>query len=393
MKKIAMMICFVFLMSGCGTQKELNELALILALGVDAYDDSGYEVTLQIADPSEIISITGATSGTTSIPIVNYTGVGPTFIEALEDAAKQVSRSTFYTHVALIVIGQDLAERGVFPLMDILEREPEIRENIPIVVGNHTSAFKVLNSLTMINKLPAYSIKGKLKMNEEGFGNTMTVSIKEFLLKKVSEEGYPIVSGVKTPDYTEKTSQKVNLEQAAPKSSLVSGLAVFDQEGKFLYWLEEEHKRSVLFLENRIQQTFIMVPCDDENSTAIKVTYAKAKKKASMKGDHIKLSVNIKAEAEIDGLGCENQKMNKKRTITDFEKELEGLIEQEILASIKEAQDRQTDIYGFGETIYRQNPDQWKKLKGEWEELFSGADVDVHAEAEIKRTGNITNTN
>ncbi|TDL80934.1 Ger(x)C family spore germination protein [Peribacillus frigoritolerans] len=393
MKKIALMICFFLLMSGCGTQKELNELALILALGVDVHDDSGYQVTLQIADPSEIISITGATSGTTSIPIVNYTGVGPTFIDALGDAAKQVSRSTFYTHVALIVIGQDLAERGIFPLLDILEREPEIRENIPIVIGNQASAFQVLNSLTMINKLPAFSIKGKLKMNEESFGNTMTVSIKEFLIKKDSEEGYPIVSGVKTPDYTEKTSQKVNLEQAAPKSSLVSGLAVFDQEGKFLYWLEEEQKRSVLFLENRIQQTFITVPCDDENSTTIKVTYAKVKKKASMTGDHIKLSVTIKAEAEIDGLGCENQKMKKKRTITDFEKELEGLIEQEILASIKESQNRQTDIYGFGETIYRQNPDQWKKLKDQWEELFSGADVDVHAEAEIKRTGNITNSN
>ncbi|WP_282034988.1 Ger(x)C family spore germination protein [Metabacillus indicus] len=393
MKKMMIMFCCLLLLTSCGTQRELNELALILSLGVDVHEDTGYQVTMQIADPSEIISITGATSGTTSIPIVNYTGVGPTFIEALQNAARQVSRTAFYTHMALIVVGQDLAERGIFPVLDILERETEIRENVPIVVAKQESAFHILNSLTMINKLPAYSIKGKLKMNEEGFGNTMLVTIKDFLVKKDSEASFPIISGVISPHYTEKTSTKENLEQAAPKSSLVSGLAVFDHSGKFLYWMKDEHKRSVLFLENRIQQTFVMLPCDEENQTAIKVIYAKTKKETSVENGQAKLNISIKAEGEIDGLGCPNKEMTKKEIISGYEKELEKKMKEEIESAVKEAQEQQTDIYGFNDVLYRSKPDQWKRVKDSWAELFSGAEVRVNVEAEIKRTGNITNSN
>jgi spore germination protein KC len=62
-------------------------------------------------------------------------------------------------------------------------------------------------------------------------------------------------------------------------------------------------------------------------------------------------------------------------------------------AAIKAAQeDFETDIFGFGEVIHRENPKYWKKHKESWEEEFVDIPVKVNVDIKIRRIGTVGNT-
>jgi spore germination protein KC len=45
------------------------------------------------------------------------------------------------------------------------------------------------------------------------------------------------------------------------------------------------------------------------------------------------------------------------------------------------------DICGFGEALYRQDPQKFKKVESKWDEVFSKAEVDVKVDLHLLRSG------
>ncbi|UZM97818.1 hypothetical protein OL548_22945 [Lysinibacillus sp. MHQ-1] len=52
-KTICLLCILTLLLSGCWSKRELNELAIVVALGIDKVEDE-FEITVQIVDPSEV---------------------------------------------------------------------------------------------------------------------------------------------------------------------------------------------------------------------------------------------------------------------------------------------------------------------------------------------------
>ncbi|OIK14620.1 hypothetical protein BIV60_11275 [Bacillus sp. MUM 116] len=64
------------------------------------------------------------------------------------------------------------------------------------------------------------------------------------------------------------------------------------------------------------------------------------------------------------------------------------MIGKNILSNIKKVQkEYQTDIFGFGEEMYRQDYQNFKKVQDHWDELFSYAIVKVHVKVQLRRSG------
>jgi spore germination protein KC len=55
MKKIHSILIFIILLTGCSNYSELNQLGLIIAMGIDDSKDidNGYRVTFQVINPSQ----------------------------------------------------------------------------------------------------------------------------------------------------------------------------------------------------------------------------------------------------------------------------------------------------------------------------------------------------
>lgn len=115
MKRSAGILCLlsigIVLLSGCWDYRELNELSLAMAMGVDKDKDTGgVRVTLQIVNPKEIA---GRTVTGRNVPVVIYSSTGKSLFEATRKVTLKESRRINLQHLRVLVIGESLAREGV----------------------------------------------------------------------------------------------------------------------------------------------------------------------------------------------------------------------------------------------------------------------------------------
>lgn len=102
-------------LSGCVPHTELNEKAIILAIGID-YKDDMFKVNFQYYNPT---GIGGRTLVDNSQPnVMTSKGEGENIYAALEDAAFRCGRELMLGVTQIIVIGEDAAKYSVGKVME-----------------------------------------------------------------------------------------------------------------------------------------------------------------------------------------------------------------------------------------------------------------------------------
>jgi spore germination protein KC len=46
-----------------------------------------------------------------------------------------------------------------------------------------------------------------------------------------------------------------------------------------------------------------------------------------------------------------------------------------------------SDIFGFGDLLYKEHPKEWNKVKENWNENFKDAHINVNVSSQINQTG------
>ena len=165
MSKSKMMLLFLvltsLLLSGCWSKRELNELGIVVALGIDKVDDD-YEVSIQVVDPSEISS-KQPSSGRS--PVVTYHAKGKSVFEAIRRMTTLTPRKPYFSHLQIVVIGEELAKEGLNEPLDFIARDHEFRNDFDVIVSHEATAKEVLNVLTPIEKMPANKLLNSIKVS------------------------------------------------------------------------------------------------------------------------------------------------------------------------------------------------------------------------------------
>ena len=78
-------------LTSCWSKKELTDLAIVSAMGIDKTKDGRYHITLQIINPGNVAGIQGG-GGTQSPPITIYSASGDNIVEASRRASGRISR-------------------------------------------------------------------------------------------------------------------------------------------------------------------------------------------------------------------------------------------------------------------------------------------------------------
>ena len=123
------------LLTGCWDRRELNELGITLALGIDKVEDE-YQVTAQVVVPSEI----STKSSTGRSPVTLFHANGETVYEALRKLTKNSPRKIYPGHLRMLVIGEDLAEEGIGESLEFLSRDWELRSDFYVVIAKDLTA-------------------------------------------------------------------------------------------------------------------------------------------------------------------------------------------------------------------------------------------------------------
>jgi spore germination protein KC len=384
---LLLLLCATVL-SGCWSKKELTDLAFVIAVGIDKTKDGKFAVTFQVVNPGNVAGSTQRGGGSGGVPVSIYKATGDNLVEANRQASKKLSRLIYYAHTNLVVISEEVAKEGVDGLFDALERNSQFRSTAMVVIARHYSAEDVLKILTPIDKISANQIIKTLQFSEKIWGQTIHVRVGEVINDLSSLGKAPIISGVEIVGSVPKGKRQTNVQASEPDARLnVNGLAIFKGD-KLVGWVSGDTARGVLWILDEIEQTSVTIEWKQKKeAAAYKVVRAKTSVAAHMKKGKPSISVHIRAEGDIGEEFIPIDFANPKQ-IFALEKKAETSIKKEVVKAIEEAKKAKTDIFGFGDVVYRSYPQQWKTMKSDWNDrYFPQLEVNVTVEAFIRRTG------
>lgn len=380
--------CFVLctgmllLLVGCWDSRELNQRAIITAMGIDKGQQHRYEVSFQVIVADEI----AGDKARGSAPVVIYREEGDTIFETVRKASRKVARQVSLSHVKAVVISEEVARNGIGYTLDFLERDAETRLTIEMYIARSNRAQDVLSTMTSIDRIPANDITGKQEMVMRKYGETFTVQIDQVIRDLSSKEGGALIPGIRLSGDLKKADTNANVSNIKPKAILhIQGMAMFKGD-KLVDWMDGKEGIGLSILHNKLKSTITTLPYKNRpESITIETIYIKRSITASMIEG--KPAFTISAE-QSGGIGEANSPLNLESSavIEELQKEWSADTENTIKRTIQTAKASQADVLGFGRVLERENPQAWKQLSGRWSNVFVESTVHIHVTSVLQNT-------
>lgn len=388
---ILVLIMSMPILSACWNQKELTDLAFVMALGIDKGEDDLYHVSFQLVNPANVSA--GQTGGGQGLPIAVYKSKGRTITEAARNATKKVSRRLYYAHTNLVVVGDEVARDRTLMLnmLDAFARDPEFRTTTELVIARDSTAEEIVTTLTILDKLPVTKITKEIKFAEAMKGENLSVSIDDVIDGIVGSGKEPVVNGYRLIGMKEEANKATNLQKTTTDALLsADGLAVI-KDGSLIDWIESKKSRGVIWILDKAKSTDITLKWNGKKN-ALSVVPIRSKTKVSpvFKNGNPVINIKIENEGWVSEANSAIDLMDPK-IIEKIEKLTEKAIKKEVQSTVKEAKRLKCDIFGFGDVVHKANPDLWKKLKGDWNNYFASLEVNVKVVTYVRREGVRTN--
>ncbi|WP_243388038.1 Ger(x)C family spore germination protein [Bacillus kexueae] len=379
-------------LTGCWSRRELNDLAIAIAIGIDKGEDGNYLVSTQIVNPAEIASKTGSGGTVGYTPVSTYQTTAGTIMEAMRQLTTVSPRKIYVAHIRMLVIGEEVAKDGLKDVLDFFSRDHEFRTDFFIVVTKDTKAEDVLSIFTQLEKMPANKMFSSLEMSEKSWAPTRGVFLDELINDLVTDGKEPVLTAITVKGEAEKGEHAENVQEIVPDARLkYENLAVFKGD-KLIGWLDKDESKGLNYVTGKVENTVGPITCPNGGELITEQIRTKSTVKGHVKDGKPEIYVDIWAESNIAEVSCQVD-LTKPETITELEKIANKRVEELAKFAIEKAQkDFQSDIFGFGDVIYRKHPKEWKKLKKNWDETFASMPIHVNADFRIRRLGTVGNS-
>ncbi|SET23688.1 spore germination protein KC [Natronincola peptidivorans] len=378
MKKIILLVLVllqIITLSGCWNNREINDMVIALAFGIDMTEEKEIQLTVQTVIPRKL-----GQDGAEGNATVTYTEVGSTFFEAIRKLTTVSSHKIYIGHIQLIVFGESVAKDGIQKIIDFLERDHEFRRQAVPVVTKDMSAKELLEIGSIYEALPAVHIVNMIRNNDAvGFSRNMILLD---LFEEYNSLGNHLVMGLIA-------KRGVDVPQHV-KGLRVQGAAVFSGE-RLVGFLNSYETRGYLWVVDELDSLILVVPHkeDPEKLVSLETIRTQSKMDVAIIDNEILLKVVIKEEGNIGGKQGPYDQTDV-AGIRYLEKEKEKLITHEVTDVFDIAQNQfKVDFFGFGTLIHKKYPQLWKEIEEDWDEIFTKCPVEIKVETKIRGTGQI----
>ncbi|TCM99037.1 spore germination protein KC [Paenibacillus sp. BK033] len=379
---VAAMSCFM--LSGCWNRRELNELAVSVAVGVDKKGD-GIILSDQILNAGAISGQSNRSS--TSAPVNLFQESGGSFQEAARKMTRRSTRKIYVGQLQMLILGEDFAREGVTKVLDHISRDHEYRSDFYVIVARETEARDVLRISTPLEKTPATKLKNSLEVSAKAWGGTTAVEFRDFTSNLISKSREAVLTGLRLEGSFEKGNNLSNTTKVFPSARLVfAGLAVFKKD-KLIGWLDEKESFGYNFTQGKITSTSLLQPCpDSDRKLTVELVRTKSKMKAFIKDGKPLVQIDVKADGIVTDAQCPLD-FTKPETITQIENNSNAQIKSYISSAVQKMQSSRynSDIFGFGALFERKYPKYWKKAKSEWDSVFPTIQIKIQPKVNVKQ--------
>ncbi len=382
-KFLFVLVVASIVLCGCWSKRELNELAICVGLGIDKAED-GYLVSVQIVNPGELSG--KQRSGRSEVITAKVRGA--TVFEALRRLSTLAPRKIYMAQLRLVVFSEELAKDGIGKTLDFLARDHELRNDFYITVAKGQKAVDVLKVQSALENIPSNKVYASLKNSERSWTVTKSVQLDELISNILTSGKEAVLTGIHLDGDPDKGSKISNVQESTPDTTLHIGEIGAFKRDKLIGWLTEDESKGYNYITDNVYNTLVNVPCHP-GKISIETIRSKTDVKGKVKNGKPTIDITVTAEGNIGEVMCNIDLLNPKE-IKKIESDYKSAIEDKITKAIQRAQnDLQSDIFGFGVIIHRDEPKYWKQHKSNWSQQFQNVDVAIHVNAEIRRLGTI----
>jgi len=397
------MVCISFLLTGCWDYVEVDHMASVMAIGLDRIPGSEIILlTVQIASP-EGKGASNQTGGGGGVAYTVMNCEGKSLSEAIRNLSTQSTRRISLAHCKLIVLGKDLAETGIGDIRDGLKRDREFRRTDWILTTDKT-AKEILEKDIELEKVPARGLDLILQKFETT-GRVLPIKFSDFFAQLNQEAQVSFTPLAQLEDIDKQVTSQLEKavgrpldSEGKPKTLTIGKTAIF-KSLRMVGVLNEDDTRAHKWL------------VDSPKGSSVTLAYAP---QAQTKGDKGEVSLNIKdgkttitpqiseggitmkivmtVKASLNETGTVDVNVLNPKEIEQLQHQTAETMKLQLEHTINTAQkELKSDCVGFAENIHNYYPLEWKRIKGNWADIFPTLDYQVSCEVEILSTGMLNN--
>lgn len=363
--KIILLIIITLFISGC-SYKELNDLAIASALGID-YENNEYIISAQVMELKKKENEDLSTA-------LIYSGKGKSISEALRNISLKYPNSLYLGHLELIILGKGEIEHGINNSLDYFIRTSDARNDALVLISTKNSAYEIINpNEEKKEEFPVKDIVTTIKNSKEKNGLVIETNYEE-LIKNYLEHGI---------SQTLTQIENITTENNEYKDTVLSNIGVFDN---YHYKGELDKKSAIAY--NLINNNFNDISIDityDKKLVSVSLISPKSKLNLKLKNDKINVDINVNIEEGILNINDKNNLLEKK-FLLEIEDKTKKEIEKYINNLINFNKEHDTDLLGLKNIIYKKHNKVYKNYKDK--NIYDIADFNININVYLYRYGN-----
>lgn len=391
MKRKVRFTCFVlaisFILTGCWDKTEIDRRAFISTISIDPGEEIGksqelkrikedeifqerqikkINVTYSFPDISSLGPNVSGTSAEKTIKTQSYSMEG-----SISEATSKSSRSIHLGHSKMLVLSDAMFSypEVVKEIIDYFRRNPTINRsmNVVVVEGNAEDYEKFKPS--MEQNFQSY-INGLME-NSDKNSTIIPMTLNE-LLKLLEENGNAIIPYIKM----NKKENEVSVYGIAliKNYELIGVLNSIETSDVEILRGKAKGGTKVIYKEGYPINYSI-----EGIERKLRVTEINEKK--------LKMDIDINLEGSAKSFTVDKKLLSSK-VLAEYEKNFDKTLSMECNKILKVIQEKYNiEPFAIKEYLEKYHPYKWKKVQGNWEEIYKNAEFNVNIKTKIRRIG------
>lgn len=352
-KQVLLVLLLMLLLTGCRRYsgflpyaREIEDMELIRTLGVDGAGETGVAITASGGTSQEETEVVSGEAGTISAAVLELQGEGSSYL--------------YFGHVTQLLLGEELARRGVMPSLDYVLRDVEMRLETALYVVRNGTAGQAIEAAaddgSATDRLEALADDAGLT------ANSMPRTVKD-VLAELDRQGASFLPAV------------------LPDSGLTAAGYGILKDGALVGWAEGDAALGVNLIFGRVDADVVEVTAPDGTRTALRVVGAATSVKPVWQGETL---TGLKVHCQVEANLAEGTAVPDEATLTALEEALARTEAGRMAQALELSRTLDADYLGLRHSAAFRTP--WRKEALLGENGMAGLTLEATAQAAIQRS-------
>ncbi len=368
-----LLIFFLFFLFSCWDSMEFESHALIKGIGIDFTEENRIKFTVQMVKPV----IPG--EGEVGEENVTWTESITAFslFEAARNLVKITGRRPLYSHLTVIVFGEEVARSGIAPFLDFFNREPQFRRRSSLIIARGEAA-DIMEAPHGLEIIAAKGIKDIIG-GESILGTSFDIDLRKFTISLLNQTTDPVAG-------------KIELRPGGPENGnesennllFVEGAAIFKGDQLVDFLTRKEARGLNWILDPDEIRGPVIIEVNGEK-ISVGLTQTGSKIIPELEGEKLKVILSADITGTIEEDMTSNYKIMVEENIEQLNKRFAQVVNNEIYHTLQKSREHSSDIFGLGEALYRSHPREFLEIKDDWDNNYKDLQVEIEVDANIAR--------